>query len=249
MTNQNKKPQTVETGPVRAEVARNFERNQEVIKDLVRQEAEGANQDREGVASDRIDVGGTAPLYIPQETLDDDPTLAGVEVATPSQILKKFRRPHRRYWIQINPHSEYQTLLIENVPQEDSPEREFYWVAPHLRRHVESELKQIRIFMAWSLRSKDFAPWPIKATVGNSWYESLARLLKRPNEEFERFEFKIVGDQSANRYHIRRRPISVQIEWPEVDMGTLLAEVVGEANFITDENHPFYCDLIGGEEL
>ena len=249
MSDQNKKPQIVETSQVRAEVARNFQRNQEAIKDLVRQEAEGVSQDREGVASDRIDVGATAPLYIPHETFDVDPELAGVEVAAPNQIVKKFRRPHRRDWIQINPQSEYLTLLIEHSPQEDAQDKEYYWVVPQLRRHVESELKQIRIFMTWSLRNKDFAPWAIKATISNSWYESLARLLKRPFEEFRQFEFKIVADQSANRYSIRRRPASLQIEWPEVDMGTLLAEVVGEANFITDVVHPFYRELVAGEEL
>jgi hypothetical protein len=197
---------------------------------------------------DPIHVGAAGKLIVPYEDLLDDFD-DGTEMDLVSGQTKKIRRPDRREWIVLNRESEFHARLLNHKPKADGIDVEHYHVDPSLRRPISDELKGVRVFVFYSLRSKSFGLWIVNVTVDNTWYDSLAQLFKRPAEFFARTAIRVISDKPTSRYRIKLKPLTTEVTWPATATNELLGEALGRERFITSADHPLYRDLVDGTEL
>jgi hypothetical protein len=197
---------------------------------------------------DAIHVGAGGKLVVPREDLLDDLD-DGTEFDLVAAQPMKVRRPDRREWVALNPASELPTRLLLHKPRADGIEVEHYFVDKPLRGPIRDELKDVRVFVYHSLRSKTFGLWVVNVTLENSWYESLAGLFRLPAEFFAQHVLRVISDKANSRYRVRHKPLTTAITWPNKDTGALLAEAFGPERFITSPDHPIYRDLVDGTEL
>jgi hypothetical protein len=197
---------------------------------------------------DAIHVGAGGKLVVPREDhladLDD-----GTEIDLLHAQTQKVRRPDRREWVALNPASELPTRLLLHKPTADGIEVEHYHVAKGLRGPIRDELKEVRVFLYYSLKTKTFGLWVINVTVDNSWYESLAQLFRQPAEFFAQHAIRVISDKANARYRVKYKPLTTEITWPDKQTGVLLAEAFGPERFITSADHSVYRDLVDGTEL
>jgi hypothetical protein len=198
--------------------------------------------------SETIHVGAGGKLVVPREDfladLDD-----GTEIDLVDAQTKKIRKPDRREWIALHRASELTTRLLLHKPKADGIEVEHYYVHPALRSLIRDELKDVRVFVYYSLKRKTYGLWVVNVTLDNSWYESLNVLFKQPPEFFASNAVRILSDKLNARYRVKFKPLPTEVVWPDKDTGSLLADALGAEHFVTSDDHPVYRDLIDGIEL
>jgi hypothetical protein len=197
---------------------------------------------------DTIRVAAGGKLVVPREDFDDGLD-DGAELDLVGSQPMKVRKPHRRDWIALSRKSELPTRLLVHKPKADDIDVEHYYVDPSLRGPISDELKQVRVFVYYSFRSKIFGLWIINVTPDNSWYECLVQLLQRPEEFFASRAVRVISDKPNSRYRVRHKPLPSDVAWPRKETGELLAEALGPERFIRSKDHPLYRDLVEGEEL
>jgi len=198
--------------------------------------------------SEVIQVGAGGKLEVPREDIDldlDD----GAELDLANLQAIKIRKPGRREWIAINLGLELPVRMLLHKPRPDAIDTEYFYVDKALRGLIHDELKEVRVFPYYSLKPKSFALWIINVTLENSWYESLAQLLKQPPEFFRNHAIRVISDKPNGRYRARFKPMPCEIIWPTENTGKLLAEALGSGHMISSADHPFYRELIEGTEL
>jgi hypothetical protein len=198
--------------------------------------------------TDAINVGAGGTLIVPREDFDGDID-EGAEVDLISAQPKKIRKPDRREWIALKPASELPTRLLLHKPKADGIEVEHYYVDKALRGPIREELKNVRVFVFYSFKTKSHGLWVINVTLDNNWYESLAQLLKHPTEFFDKNAIRVISDKANSRYRVRYKPMPSEVAWPEKPTNELLTEALGQSRFITSPEHPVYRDLVEGVEL
>ena len=199
-------------------------------------------------AKTKIEPAKTTSLVIPRASIADDADV-GSDMDQELNDLreKKLRKPGRREWVTLNVESEYPVRALIHKPQKDSPETHYYYVAPELQGPIRDELKLVRLFLYYSAMTEEFAIWPVNVTVGNSWYESIAPLFKKYDQDFfDSNEIKVVPSTENGRYKIRRRAVEESVTWPSQPMEEMVAEAFGE-QLITEPSHEVYADLVAGE--
>jgi hypothetical protein len=202
--------------------------------------------DRSPVEEIRVGAGGT--LVVPREDLGADID-GSSELDIAGMLARKIRKPDRREWIALNPGSELPTRMLLHKPKADGFEVEFYYVHPKLRDPIRDELKDVRVFVYYSLATKVHALWIVPVTPGNGWYESLALLFQQPAEFSAQNAIRVVSDRDNARNRVKYKPLPIRVVWPTKTTSELLGEAIGASHFITAPDHPLYRDLIEGTEL
>jgi hypothetical protein len=195
-----------------------------------------------------IRVGAGGPLVVPREDLGADIDGAG-ELELAGMMALKVRKPDRREWIALNPASELPTRLLLHKPKADGFEVEYYFVAPKLRGPIRDELKDVRVFVYYSLTTKAHALWIVPVTPGNGWYESLTPLFQQPADFSAQHVIRVVADKGSSRNRVKYKQEPVCVAWPTKTTSELLGDAIGASHFITTPEHPLYRDLIEGTEL
>ncbi|MBP62374.1 MAG: hypothetical protein CMJ62_12715 [Planctomycetaceae bacterium] len=145
--------------------------------------------------------------------------------------------------------SELPIRLLIHKPKPEGMDEEYYYVRSDLRHAIREELKDVRVFVYYAVKTKTHALWIVKVTLDNSWHESLSPLFTLKSEFFEDNEIRVISDKPTSRYRIRSRPKTSNVTWPQKPTDQLLGEALGEDHFINDAEHPLYLDLIEGDEL
>jgi hypothetical protein len=202
--------------------------------------------DRRPDAEIRVGAGGT--LVVPREDLGDEFDDSS-ELDVAGMLPLKVRKPGRREWIAVNPASELTTRLLLHKPKADGIEVEHYYVDRALRPAIREELKDVRAFVYYSFTARVHSLWVIGVTPDNSWYESIASLLKQSAEFFARYAIRVVSDKPNSRYRVMYKPLPGPVAWPNKSTELLLGEAIGPSRFITGPDHPLYLDLVEGSEL
>ena len=197
---------------------------------------------------DAIRPGAIQKLVVPRENI-------GAEIVESQELdlgnlgTMKIRKPERREWFVLKHDSELPTRLLIHKPKPESMDEEYYYVRPSLRRAIREELKDVRVFVYYAVKTKTHALGIVKVTLDNSWYESLSPLFTLKTEFFEDNEIRVISDKPTSRYRILSRPETSNVTWPQKPTDRLLGEALGEDHFINDAEHPLYRDLIEGDEL
>ena len=199
-------------------------------------------------AKTKIEPAKTTSLVIPRASIADDADVGSdMDQELNNLREKKLRKPGRREWFVLNVELEYPVRALIHKPQKDSPETHYYYVAPELQGLIRDELKLVRLFLYYSAMTGQYALWPVSVTEGNSWYESIAPLFKKFDQDFfDAHEIKVVPSKEISRYKVRRRPIEEAVEWPSRPMEEIVAEAFGDM-LITEPSHEVYADLVAGE--
>jgi hypothetical protein len=198
---------------------------------------------------DTIHVGASGLLTIPREDDDDDDD--GGDENTGCEI--KIRKPGRREYVVLDPDRMLPVKVISHKPDGDDSVREDFYYVPKdspLRQPLRDEMKLAHVWLYYSPRSRRFRLWIVKVNVGNEWYDSLhARLFRKLPEFYKTHEFRVWGDQEQRHYRVKQRERSPDpVPWPVRDVGTLLAEALGD-NVITSADHPMFKELVSGKEV
>ena len=117
-------------------------------------------------------------------------------------------------------------------------DEEYYYVRSDLRHAIREELKDVRVFVYYAVKTKTHALWIVKVTLDNSWHESLSPLFTLKSEFFEDNEIRVISDKPTSRYRIRSRPKTSNVTWPQKPTDQLLGGALGEDHFINDAEHP-----------
>jgi hypothetical protein len=199
---------------------------------------------------DTIHVAAGGKLTVPREDIFDDFD-DGSEMDLISGQGMKMRKPLKQEWIALNRGSELSTRLLVHKPNPDSFDEEFYHIAKALRGPIQGDLKRVRVFVYYSLLTKTFGLWVIKATPGNSYCDSLKSLLNRPASFFATNAIRVYRRGEEQFYCAKSKPLSAEltVNWPKQETGDLLAAALGPERMITSADHPFYRDLVDGTEL
>ncbi len=198
--------------------------------------------------AEQIHVGAGGRLLVPREELDADLD-DGTEIDLVGGLPKKIRRPDRREWFALKRDSELSTRMLLHKPKADGIEVEHYYVAPALRGPIRDELKDVRVFLFYSFKTKGYGLWVVNVTLENSWYESLHQFFQQPATFFAQNAVRVISDKGNSRYRIKYKPLPADVAWPEKTTSELLGEALGPERFITSAAHPVYRDLIEGVEL
>lgn len=198
--------------------------------------------------TDDIHVGAGGTLVVPEEDIAAG-IVEGEDMNIAAQLPKRIRKPNRREWVMLRRDSELQTRLLIHKPNPESMDVEHYYVAMGLRLPIMSELKAVRVFQYWSLTTKMHELWVINVNPDNRWYESLNQLLRQDEAFFEVNAVRIMSDKEASLYHVRHKPVEIDVTWPKASTQELLGEALGAGRFITSVDHPVYADLVAGTEL
>jgi hypothetical protein len=197
---------------------------------------------------DDIRVGG-GKLSVPHEDFGDDLD-DGTEMDLVTGQPLKVRRPHRREWCLLKRDSEIRTCLLVHKPNGDGIEEQYFYIEKPLRGPISADLKAVRVFLYYSLATKNFGFWVVKVTRGNTWYEGLHELFRKPVAFFAENAIRVASDRDAARYRVKSKPSPVtSVAWPAKTMDELLGEALGEDHFIRSSKHPVYRDLLEGSEL
>ena len=145
--------------------------------------------------------------------------------------------------------SELPTRLLIHKPNPDGMNEEYYYVHPDLRHAIRDELKDVRVFVYYAVKSRTHGLWIVNVSLGNSWYESLQPLFALPPSFFTNHQIKVIPDKPASRNHVWHRAMTGDVIWPQQPTDELLGEALGPDRFIQDADHPLYRDLIEGDEL
>jgi hypothetical protein len=199
-------------------------------------------------AQDAIRVGAGGPLVVPREDLDTDLD-DGAELDLLSLQPTKIRKPGRFEWVLLNPALELRTRLLPHKSRPDAIETDYYYVDPSLRGPIREEIKLVRVLPYYSLPAKAFGLWVVKVTPGNSWYESVAQLLRHPAEFVGQNAICIRSDKPTDRYRPWHKRVAVDVAWPTKPTEELLGEALGPERFIVSADHPIYRELAEGTEL
>jgi hypothetical protein len=192
-------------------------------------------------------VGSGGALVVPHEDIDTGQDDDELDLA--SGLPPAIRKPGRREWIKLARRPELRTTLLVRKRDDDDFDEEYYHVARHLRGPVEGDLRQMRVFVFRPAGGGAFALWPVKATPGSSWYESLQALFSRPDEFFDGHAVRVAADKGLKRYRVWCKPCPAPVPWPGRRTEELLGEALGEARFIRTPGHPAYRELTEGEEI
>lgn len=106
--------------------------------------------------------------------------------------------------------------------------REDYWYvypegAMFKDLRAQGWVKQIRPVLCQEIRSGDIFLWPIKITHGNSYYDSLTKMLANP--EVGNRSWMIKANTDKKEYEIRWDHLEDPVEWPDKDESEWMAEV------------------------
>jgi hypothetical protein len=202
--------------------------------------------DRVPIDGLRVGAGGT--LVVPREDIGDEID-DSTELDLAEMMPQKVRKPGRREWIALNPASKMTTHLLLHKPKADGFDVEHHFIDKRLRPAIREELKGVEIFVYYSFTMRAHALWIINVTPENSWYESIASLLKQPSEFFDKFAIRVISDKPNSRYRVKYKPLPGPVAWPNKSTGQLLGEAFGPSRFITRPDHPIYVDLVEGLEL
>jgi hypothetical protein len=202
----------------------------------------------EGEVVDQIKPGAGGRLIVPQVSLDADLD-EGAELDLASLQAKRIRRPGRREWIWLDMSLELPTRLLLHKSRPDSIETDYYCVEEPLLDRIQDELKNVRVFPYYSVSAQAIALWIINVTPGNSWYESLVPLFRKPPEFFASHVIRVASDRANGRYRVYIKPAERKVTWPTTETGALLGEALGPRHFILSAEHPIYRELIEGTEL
>jgi len=224
--------------------------------DVTRREAEAGDSQLAGANNSSvvvpeatgISVGAGGKLIVPRENIGTDVT-EGSDLDIAALQTLKHRKPHRREWIVIDVESAITTKFLVHKPQPTAIDRELYYVAPALRAPIADELTDVRVLRFYSIAAKAYALWVVNVNVGNSWYDSVATLLRQPVEFFESNAVRIFSDRASSSYRVKFKPIDHIPPWPPRSIEELLGEAIGADHFITSTDHPVYDELISGTEL
>jgi hypothetical protein len=195
-----------------------------------------------------ITPGEIQKLVVPREDIGAG-LVVSEELDVASLAKKKIRKPGRREWVRLHRSSEMTTRLLAHKPRPDSMDEEYYFVRHELRKPIQDELKNYRVFVFYGVSSKSFGLWMIPVTDGGSWYESLLPLLSQPSSFFDENEILVKSDKAASVYRVRFRPVTCEVEWLKQPTENLLGEALGDRGFIISADNPLYASLIGGQEL
>lgn len=202
----------------------------------------------EAEATDTIRPGHGGKLIVPREDIDVD-LEDGEELDLLSLEAKKIRKPDRREWIILNRESQWVTRLLLHKARPDAIDTEYFYVDKNLRAPIQEELKQVRVFLYYSVKVKSFALWIVHITPDNDWYESLNKLFERPMGFFASNAIRIISDKSNNRYRVKGKQVSLDVAWPMKSTGELLGAALGADRIIDSADHPLYRELIEGVEI
>jgi hypothetical protein len=210
--------------------------------------------DRPGIpaepSDDRISVGAGGILSIPAETGDDLDDDDEEDVQAVGGTTIRERKPSRRLRVIFNPALRHPTKLLVHKPNgDDSPDEELYWIDKPLRKYVRRELRDVLAMLYYIPKLKTFRVWLLKRSPGNSYYDSLHdKLLKQPDDFFEKYEVRVAADTDAKEYVIRRKPRSVKnVPWPTKPMDQIVGEALGPDRIIRSKDHPIIADFAGEE--
>ncbi|MBE7464260.1 MAG: hypothetical protein HS116_12345 [Planctomycetes bacterium] len=195
-----------------------------------------------------IIVGAGGRLVVPPEEVGDDLD-AGSDLDITEMMSKRLRKPNRREWVVLNTATELPTRLLIHKPRPDAIDSQHFYVAPTLRGRIFDELKQVRVFVYYSLATRMHALWVVNVTPENDWYESLAVLFRQSPEFLAANAVRIVSDKANGRYRIKFKPYAEQVAWPTQSTSEMLGEALGPDRFITSADHPIYRDLVDGADL
>ena len=197
---------------------------------------------------DTIHVGAGGKLIVPREDIDADLD-DGEEIDLVSDQAVKIHKPSRREWIAIFPLLELPVRMLLHKAKPDAIETDHYYVVPLLRGPITEELKDVRVFPYYSFARKAYALLIVNVTPGNSWYESMATLLRKPAEFFAQSAIRIMSDKLHDRYRVLAKAMPCQVAAPTKPTGELLGEALGPDHIITSSGHPIYLELIEGTEI
>jgi hypothetical protein len=199
-------------------------------------------------APEAIQVGAGEKLVVPREDLDADLD-DGTELDLTSLQAIQIRKPARNEWIKLHLASEFPARLLPYKLRHDSIDIDYYVVDQSLQAQIRDELKQVRVFIYYSFNAAAFAIWIVRVSKGNSWYDSLAPLFKKPAEFFNDNKIRIRSDSKEKCYKFKNKTWKTEICWPTTLTNELLGEALGNDRFIRSADHPIYRELIDGTEL
>lgn len=202
----------------------------------------------EAEQTDTIQVGAGGTLVVPQEDIGAD-IVDGTDMGIAGMLPKRIRKPGRREWIKVRRNSELQTRLLIHRPNPEAMDIEHYYVDKDLRLPIAEELKSVRVFQYYSLSSTSHGLWVINVNPDNRWYESLNVLLRQDAGFFDTNAVRIVSDKAAGLYHVKFKPVDIEVTWPDATTQELLGEALGANRFITTPDHPVYVELTDGKDL
>jgi len=201
----------------------------------------------ESVSADAIYVGAGGKLVVPNESLNAD--IDDGEEIDSIEILAKIRKPYRLEWIALKRDSELITQMLLHKPHPAAIETDYYFIDEPLRGPIKDELKKLRVFLFYSLPARTFGFWAINIALSNSWYESVATLLKRSPEFFAQNAVRVYSDRANQVYRAKSKTLSIDVAWPAKTTGELLGEALGPDRFIRSAEHPIYRQLVEGADL
>jgi hypothetical protein len=201
-------------------------------------------------SEDHITPRAGGPLIIPKADLELDDE-EEIEAAAEKLVIAN---PSRNMWILLLSAIWCKVKLWKyqpesgDKPNQKSQKPKWFYVDKPLQARVKSELCYAHVLPYLSTETGICRLWLIRVTVGNSWFESLhSKILCQSPEFFENYEICVQSRDSD--YRVMRRPRTHNHPWPDKPANELLTEALTPDYIITSETHPFYANLVAGEEV
>lgn len=156
------------------------------------------------------------------------------------RVLVDRKKPSKQTFFRVH---ESEDFRVDTRLLFFEPEREWYFVAQNLWRHLNEELSTIKLVTCVDLNGEVFL-WPIKIPASdrqNKWTSSALAAVDHAVEEWVR----LIPDMARGRYRVQRALSELaDPKWPEESFIDLINEAFGEYK-INDLDHPVIKQLRG----